>query len=69
MPMNRILGAVILVVGLVLLAFGYNASESAVEQLSDTFMGRYTDETMWYLVVGAAATVGGGLLFIFGGRK
>ena len=59
MSINRVIGAVILVIGLGLLISGYNASESAADQLSETFLGNYTDETVWYLIAGAAATVGG----------
>lgn len=66
MSTTRILGAAILVAGLVLLGFAWNASEAPVEQVSETLTGSYTDETMWYWVVGALAAAGGTLLAVFG---
>ncbi|HAI30105.1 MAG: hypothetical protein CMO07_00155 [Thalassospira sp.] len=69
MSLGRILGVVALVVGIALLVTGYNASESAVDQLSETFLGRYTDETVWYLIGGIASAIGGLLLLIMGGKR
>ena len=69
MSFGRILGVVALVVGVGLLVTGYNASESAVDQLSETFLGRYTDETVWYLIGGVAASLGGVLLLVMGGKR
>jgi len=69
MRMTQILGAVALVVGLVLLGFAYQASNAPMEQVSDALTGRYTNQTMWYLIVGIAAAVGGVLLVAFGRRK
>ncbi|AUG52536.1 DUF3185 family protein [Thalassospira marina] len=69
MAMSRVLGAALLVIGILLLVFGMNATDKPVEELSNTFLGHYTDETMWYLVGGGAAAVAGFLLVIFGGRR
>lgn len=66
MPMGRVLGAIALVAGLILLGFGLNASDAPMEQLSETFTGRYSDRTMWYLVGGGAAAVGGLVLMLLG---
>jgi hypothetical protein len=68
MPMGRVLGAMALVAGLILLGFGLNASDAPMEQLSETFTGRYSDNTMWYLVGGGAAAFGG-LVLLLMGRK
>ena len=65
----QMLGIVIFVVGAILLGFAYHASNAPLDQLSNTLTGRFTHETMWYLVFGAAAAVGGVLLFLFGKRK
>lgn len=62
MSTNRILGLVILVVGVILLGFGLNASQAAAEQVVEAVSGRYTDHTMWYIVGGIAMIVGGGFL-------
>jgi LPXTG-motif cell wall-anchored protein len=69
MSMTQILGAVAMVIGLVLLGFAYQASNAPMEQVSDALTGRYTNQTMWYLIVGIAAAVGGVLLVAFGRRK
>jgi hypothetical protein len=68
MSANRILGLAVLVAGLVLLGFAWHASDAPVEQVSETLTGSYTDQTMWYWVVGAAAAIGGGALALFGRR-
>jgi len=62
MNMKRIIGAAVLAVGVVLLVFAYQASTTPVEQISDALTGRYTDNTMWYVVSGVAAVVVGALL-------
>ena len=69
MRMTQILGAVALVIGLVLLGFAYQASNAPMEQVSDALTGRYTNQTMWYLIVGIAAAVWVVLLVAFGIRK
>ena len=69
MKMNRIIGLVVFAVGVVLLVFAYDSSNAPLEELSNTITGRYSDETMWYFVIGIAAAVGGGLLAAFGSRR
>ena len=68
MNTSRIVGIAALAIGVVLLIFAQQATQAPVEELSNTLTGRYTDETMWYLVAGVAAAVGGGALLIFGRR-
>jgi drug/metabolite transporter (DMT)-like permease len=58
----KIMGVVLLVVGVLLLFFGWQSSESVGDQISETLTGRFTDETMWYLIGGAAAVVAGAFL-------
>jgi hypothetical protein len=50
MSQVRIFGIVLLVVGAVVLAVGMNASHSVADQVSDTFTGRFTSTTAWYLI-------------------
>jgi drug/metabolite transporter (DMT)-like permease len=69
MGMNQILGAVILVVGVIVLGFAFNAADAPVEKVSETLTGKYTDQTMLYFILGGVAAVGGGLLFAFGQRR
>jgi drug/metabolite transporter (DMT)-like permease len=64
----RVLGIVLAVIGAVILVFGLNASHSLVDQASQTFIGRYTQGTMAYIVVGLAALVGGALMALVGRR-
>jgi len=69
MKTAQLSGIMILAIGAILLGFAYHASNAPVDQLSNTFTGHYTDRTMWYVVLGAAAAIGGGLLVAFGVRK
>jgi LPXTG-motif cell wall-anchored protein len=69
MRMTQILGAVALVIGLVLLGFAYHASNAPMDQVSNAITGRFTNQTMWYLILGIAAAVGGVLLVAFGRRR
>jgi len=68
MTSSQIVGIVALVVGLILLGFGFNASDAPADKISETFTGRYTDRTMWYFILGAVGVIAGGLLAIFGRR-
>jgi drug/metabolite transporter (DMT)-like permease len=69
MQMSRIIGAAIFAIGIVLLIFAYRASNAPLEQISDTLTGRYSNQTMWYFIVGVAGAVAGGLLFALGSRR
>lgn len=64
--MRQLVGVVLLVVGVILLFFGWQATGSMGEQMHETFMGRYTDQTMWYLIGGAASGVAGLFLLLTG---
>ncbi len=69
MNLARIAGAGIFAVGVVLLFFAYQASQSPLEQVAETLTGRFTENTMLYAVLGVAALVVGGLLALRGGRS
>lgn len=70
MNSQRVLGLVLLGIGVILLIFGLNATESFADSVKEGVTGRYTDKTMWYIVGGAAAAIGGlALAFFGGGRK
>lgn len=47
-----IFGVVLLIVGLGLLIVGINASHSVADQVSNTFLGRFTHATTWYILGG-----------------
>jgi hypothetical protein len=66
MTATRIFGLVGLSIGIVLLAFAYHASGAPLDRLSSALTGSYTDQTMWYVALGALGTLSGGLLLLFG---
>jgi uncharacterized membrane protein len=69
MSPQRILGIVLLVVGVAVLIYGVNASHSMADRLSDTFTGRFTEATTWYIIGGAASGLLGLLLVAVGGGR
>jgi uncharacterized membrane protein len=66
---NRILGVILLVVGVILLYFGLRATDTLGESIKEGVTGTYTDRTTWFLVGGAVAAVVGALLTFFGGGR
>jgi len=65
----RILGIVILVVGIVVLGFGLNSTQAVGEKVIENLSGRFTENTMWYIIGGIALIVGGGALAFLSGNK
>jgi hypothetical protein len=68
MSSKTILGFVLLVVGSIAFFYGLNASKSLVEQVSNTFAGRFSDATTWYMIGGIAAAAAGLLVILTGFR-
>jgi len=66
MSTAKLVGLVLIVVGSILLYFGYNASETALESVTETVTGRFSDQTTLYLIGGAACAVLGVGLLLFG---
>lgn len=64
MNSQKLVGVVLLVVGVILLYFGYQSSQSLGDQVSETFTGRFTEGTMWYLIAGAAALAAGAFMLL-----
>ena len=64
MSPKGIAGVALLIGGLILLYFGYNASETITEGVTEAVTGRYSDETMYYLIGGAIAAIVGILMLI-----
>jgi hypothetical protein len=65
---QRVLGIALLAAGVVLLVIGMNASHSVADQLSNTFTGRFTDKTTWFIVGGIAAGIAGLAMMLRGPR-
>lgn len=59
MSNNKIAGLILIVVGAGLLYFGLQASDSLAEEVQETFTGRFSDETMFYLIGGGVSLVVG----------
>lgn len=66
MGASKAIGLVLLVLGGVMLYFGYQSTESLSEKLVEGVTGRYSDGTMQYLIGGGASAVVGLALLMFG---
>lgn len=65
---SKVIGAVLLAVGAVLLYFGFQASDAPLEQVRESVTGDYSEGTMLYMIGGAAAAIGGLALLVVGRR-
>jgi hypothetical protein len=55
--MNKAIGMALLAVGVALILYGFNASDSVSSNISRAFVGAPTDKTIWLLLGGSAAVV------------
>lgn len=60
MSLSSIIGVVAAAVGLVLLFFAWRASNAPADQVAEALKGRFTGNTMWYLIGGVIAVAAGG---------
>lgn len=60
--MNKAIGIALLVVGVILIAYGLNASDSVSSGVSRAFTGAPTNKTLWFLLGGAASAIVGAVL-------
>jgi LPXTG-motif cell wall-anchored protein len=67
--MQSIVGIVFLVIGVILIIFGMQASASLGSRLSELFTGAPSDRTIWLLVAGVAAAILGLGLLLVGRRR
>ena len=63
----RILGLVVLVVGIALLGWGYQAYESMGSQVAEVVTGSPSDKAIWLLGAGAVCSALGAVLLL--GRR
>lgn len=68
MRTNFILGVGLAVLGVALFVIGLNSAQAPAEQVVETLTGRYTDQTMWYMIAGGIAFLGGCVLAARGSR-
>lgn len=59
-------GLIILIVGVVLLVFGFIATDSISSSFSKFFTGSPTNKAIWLIIVGAIVTAGGGIMMARG---
>ena len=57
--MNKSMSVAFLVVGVILLIFGFNAYHSASSDVSRFFTGAPTDKALWLLIGGVVASIVG----------
>jgi len=67
--MQSVVGIALLVVGVVLIIFGMQASASLGSRLSELFTGAPSDRTFWLLIAGVVAAMLGLGLLLTGRRK
>lgn len=60
--MQKVIGLVLIAIGIVLLVLGISAADSLSSDISRFFTGEPTDRAIWLLIGGVAAIVGGGAL-------
>ena len=62
--MNKIIGAILLVVGIFLLVRGHDISQSVNSQVKNLFTGSPTDKVTYYYA-GGAVSCAAGFVFLF----
>ena len=67
--MQTIVGIALLVVGVVLILFGMQASASLGSRLAELFTGAPSDRTIWLVVVGVVAAIVGLGMVLVGRRR
>ena len=60
--MNKGIGIALLVVGIALITYGFDASDSVSSDVSRTFTGAPTNKTMWLLLSGTASAIAGAVM-------
>ena len=63
--MSKIPSIAILVVGIILLVYGLNASNSAASSISNAVTGSPTDKSIWLIVLGVVGIITGGVGLVF----
>jgi hypothetical protein len=61
---SKLIAIVLLVLGAILLYFGISATDSPGEEIGEALTGKYSDNTMMYLI-GGGVSAAAGLFMIF----
>jgi hypothetical protein len=56
---TKLIGLICIVAGAILLYFGWQSSQSIGDQLTESLTGRFTDDTLLFIIGGAVALVAG----------
>jgi hypothetical protein len=67
--LNRLIGLTILTIGIGLIIYGIDASNSAGSTLSRTFSGTPTNKALWMLLGGIGAAICGAVLALKPARR
>jgi uncharacterized membrane protein len=67
--MNKAISLALVVIGIVLLVYGINASNSTASSISNAISGNPTDRSIWLICGGALGIVAGGVGLIFSSRR
>jgi len=67
--MTKPIGIALLVLGVILLIFGINASNSVGSDFSKFFTGSPTDKSIWMLLGGIVSLIAGGALSLGPARR
>jgi len=67
--MNKAIGLALLVVGIILIIYGIDASHSLSSNVSRTFTGAPTNKALWMMLGGGAAAIVGAVLTFSGSSK
>lgn len=62
MSIRQIAGYALLAVGIALLYFGWQASQSMGDQVTEAVTGQFTDNTMLFIIGGIASAIAGAFL-------
>ena len=61
---NEGIGMALVVVGIVVIVYGFNASDSASSGISRFFTGAPTNKTLWLLLGGVDSTIVGAIMVL-----
>ncbi|HYC70077.1 MAG TPA: DUF3185 family protein [Opitutaceae bacterium] len=59
--MNKALSLAILIAGIILLVFGFNAGDSLASEAKEALTGTPTDKSIWLIVLGVIGVIIGGI--------